>query len=126
MLLDDQIKNYSNNKGLLTIQRTSQWANRIRAIKIIIDGTKVASINNGKSLDLDLDPGVYQIQVKIDWCKTKVFNLTIQPYQTISLETGCHYRGWKLWAPFIILYYLFVRPSSYLYLVDKSQEESTI
>lgn len=126
MLLDDQIKNYSNNKGLLTIQRTSQWANRIRAIKIIIDGTKVASLKNGKSLDLDLDPGVYQIQVKIDWCKTKAFNLTIQPYQTINLETGCNYRGWKLWVPFIILYYLFVRPSSYLYLVEKSQEESTI
>ena len=126
MLLDDNLKNYSNNKGILSLKRNSQWANRLRAFKILIDGKMVAKIKNKESIDLDLDPGVYRIQVKIDWCKTKALNITIQPYQTVRLETGCHYRGWKLWVPFIIFYYLFISPSSYLYLVDKSNEESTI
>ncbi len=115
LLLDDQLQNYEENKGLLLNQRKSQWANRFRSIQILIDGTKRAVVKNGHVVELELDSGEYQVQVKIDWCKTKALTLRVNAYETYAYETGCQYSRGQLLIPFLSFYYIFVRPSTYLY-----------
>lgn len=52
----------------LTINRSSEYVNKMRSIHIYIDGVKVGSVSDGKSQTFDITPGKHTVKAKIDWC----------------------------------------------------------
>ena len=130
----------------ITITRSSEWANRLRAISIFIDGKKSGTIANGETKVFEVDPGSHKISAKIDWCSSreipfqvdgeekKYFRLSGFRYSTIitpvvigtlllhyilNLTVGINWVVW-LAVPFflLLLYYISFGRKQYLTLKE--------
>lgn len=95
----------------LIIERASEWNNRAREIGIYIDGAKVASISNGKIIDLEVEAGKHQIEAKIDWCRSQAIEIDLKENENKHL----HLSGFKyanLVTPVtlgIVLFYFIIK-----------------
>ncbi|MFS4446185.1 hypothetical protein [Maribacter sp. 2307UL18-2] len=74
----------------LSIQRTSEFENRARKIKIELDGALVCNIKNGEHITLDISSGKQLIQAKIDWCTSNRPELDVDAtsHPKIILSSG--------------------------------------
>ena len=52
--------------AVLKITRSDEYMNRMRAIKIIIDGKQIGTIKNAEEKEFSLQTGNYTLQAKID------------------------------------------------------------
>ena len=52
---------------ILTIERSSEYANRIRKIYIFLDGKKIGHISNGETKSFDIPAGTHTVWAKVDW-----------------------------------------------------------
>ena len=95
----------------LTINRTSEYVNGMRKIKIFLDNRELISVLDGESVSIDIPDGSHEIYAQIDWAKTKMisFNTTKEEW---VFELGSNIRGLK---KFLLLIYLFL-PGKYIYL----------
>lgn len=59
----------------ITIERSNEYANYFRAIKIYIDGEYVGNINKGESIEYDVEEGQHTVKAKIDWCGSKEYTV---------------------------------------------------
>jgi hypothetical protein len=71
--------------GTLRIVREQDYFAILRALVILIDGKKVGQVGNDSFFKIDLMPGDYIIQVRMDWCKSKPFEFDIMEGQTLTL-----------------------------------------
>jgi hypothetical protein len=97
----------------IIITRTSQYANRLRGIKIFINGKEAGSVGNGKTEEFPVPAGTVELYARIDWCKTKPVTLTLDPGQKVSFELGSPLKGARL---FLTLYYAIFKPGDWIYL----------
>lgn len=114
-ILDENVQQFLIQKGKaqLQIARIAQYANKVRKIKIYINGRLADTIKEKETKSFELDAGVHKVYVKIDWCATKPLEIDLKEGERLSLELGCTVQGWKiLFASFLILF----NPSNYLYL----------
>lgn len=70
----------------LTISRTSEYQNRLRAIRIRVNGSEIGRIANAEILDFDLPIGIHEIQAKIDWCGSNTVTLEMNKEQEVALQ----------------------------------------
>ncbi|MBM7649682.1 hypothetical protein JOC78_002656 [Bacillus ectoiniformans] len=77
----------------LIISRTSQYVNKLRSMDIYLNGQKMDTIQNGGQKSFTLEPGDYQIYVKIDWCKSKVISVTLADSECLKLQCGSRIKG---------------------------------
>lgn len=98
--------------GQIIVSRTSQYANSLRKVKILLDGELTAAIANGQTLALDVDPGPHVVEAALDWARTEPLRLEVKPGQVSRVETGCSLVGWRL---LLAIIYAF-RPRHYLFL----------
>ena len=66
----------------LTINRSNEYLNRLRAIKIMVDGKEISTIKNGETKSFELPAGNHQLQAKIDWCTSSKLQINITEGQT--------------------------------------------
>jgi len=69
------------NKGKVKITRIKQYANKFRKISIYINDSKIGEIKDGQTKVFEVDAGINEIYVEIDWCKTKPLKLNIDNNQ---------------------------------------------
>jgi len=100
-------------KAKLIINRTDEYANRLRKINIFINNVKVYNIKNGEEKEIELDVGKHEVYAKIDWCKTKPFSVELKKDEEIELELGSNL---NVLNPFKTVYYTFFKTSEYLFL----------
>ena len=133
----------------LIITRSSEWMNRARGIKIMINDNEIGMIANGQNRDVELPAGDYVLKAKIDWCGGS-FPFTVSEDETKSVTLSSFGYSWNFipistafialvfllqfvfrwsYAGFlgipvlcIMVYYLTIGRSSYL--VIKEQQES--
>jgi len=103
------------SKGAIEITRVKQYANKLRAIGIYVNGNKIDTIDDGETKKIKLDPGDNEVYVKIDWCKTKPLKINTEENKTTKLELGSNLSGWKL---LLSIYYIIFNTSEYLYLKE--------
>ena len=98
--------------GWIEVKRSSQYANRMRAIEIFVDDKSVGKLANGESKVFEVMPGEHRVYAKIDWCKTPEISVSVDAGETATLKTGSELVGWKI---FLAIVYLFM-PSKWIYL----------
>ena len=98
----------------IIIHRTNQYVNRDRTIDIYCNKRKIGKVRNGETKEFEIENGGNIIYAKIDWCQTKP--LQIKSTDKIDLALGSNIIGWRL---FFLLYYGFLNPSNYIYLIEK-------
>lgn len=52
----------------IKIKRSSEYNNKMRAIKILVDGKQIGTIADGEMKEFITSEGHHKIQAKIDWC----------------------------------------------------------
>jgi hypothetical protein len=103
----------SNTGSIIIITRTSQFANRLRAIKIFINGKNAGYIDNGKTIEFPVPAGPVELYAKIDWCKTRPVTLKLEPGHKAKFELGSRPTGFR---GFLALYYLIFQNQDWIYL----------
>ncbi|MCL3782069.1 hypothetical protein EMN47_16905 [Prolixibacteraceae bacterium JC049] len=72
----------------LIIKRKSEWSNRLKAYKLFIDGKQVESIKNGEIKEFQLEDGTHQVEAKVNWCSTGVFEFEVIDGKTKMYEVS--------------------------------------
>ena len=72
----------------IIINRKSEFVNRARGFKVIIDGKEVGKLPNGGSEEFQVAPGPHMLLLKIDWCCSPELNFEIKEGETQFFITG--------------------------------------
>ncbi|MGG9963129.1 hypothetical protein [Ferruginibacter sp. SUN106] len=62
---------------VLKITRSDESTNRMRNIKIFLDGTLLGTIKNAETKDFEITAGEHLLQAKIDWCSSPKISFSI-------------------------------------------------
>jgi len=99
--------------GRLTIRRPSQYADKARVYRILVDGAPSGTIKSGGELSLELTAGEHVIQARIDWCRSNALKIVVGSGAPTELEVGSNaLKAGGLSA----IYYVTLGYSKYLYL----------
>ena len=64
----------------ISIKRSSQYENKLRAITIYLDGIKLGEIADGETKDFEVVKGNHTLVAKIDWATSNTINFDIDNY----------------------------------------------
>lgn len=103
--------------SIIKITRSDEYANRLRNIRIILDGTELGTIGNAETKDFDIKPGNHLLQAKIDWCSSNKVEFNISGNETISFGMESFARQNPLGIAATI-YYITFGASKYLTLTE--------
>lgn len=76
----------------LIIKRVSEWKNKMRDIRIYLDGNKIGTIRNGEIKGFEIEPGQHSLKAKIDRCGSKTITIDLTENGTQKVELS----GFKL------------------------------
>lgn len=98
-----------NNQATIIIRRSSEWMNRARSFKVLIDGNETGRIGNGATETYKAEPGKHKVMCKIDWCSSREFETELKEGETVQLyvRSGMKYY-WHLALPVIFLFSLYL------------------
>lgn len=77
----------------LIIERTSQYANKLRSIHIYLNKQKITALKDGEAKEIVVEKGIHEIFAKIDWCKTKPLTLNLNADEVKRLQLGSELTG---------------------------------
>ena len=101
----------------IRVTRSTSYADRIRAYRILIDGRQQATIKAGQNVDIPVTAGHHSVVAKIDWCGSPTLDLNIAEGQTITLACGSNLLGLRGLMAFV---YVFFLPNEYLTLIQEA------
>src|SRR5690606_11226385 len=88
----------------IKIQRTNEYKNRFRAVKILIDGKQIDTIANGETKEFTTAEGQHKIQAKIDWCSSPDILVILNDNEVKNLQIGSSTKNdWVTTLPFVLL-----------------------
>ncbi|MBS1620599.1 MAG: hypothetical protein JST10_11525 [Bacteroidetes bacterium] len=87
-------------KTKIIVSRSSEWLNRMRSYKIIINSDESGSVKNGGSEEFSVLPGSNTVQCKLGWYSSRPFTLDIKEGETVYLRVRS---GMKLYWPLFML-----------------------
>lgn len=87
-----------NAKIILT--RKSEWMNRNRSYKVLVDGQKTGVIRNDSAEEYLVEPGQHTIRCTVDWCSSPETTLNLAPNEIVYLQVKS---GLKYYKPLVIL-----------------------
>ena len=70
----------------LIITRTSEWNNKAREFGIYLNDKKIGVIDDGEKKEFEIEPGIYKINGKIDWCKSQKIEFNITENESKEIE----------------------------------------
>ncbi len=88
--------------GRIVLERKSEWRNRMRGYKVVINGTEQEKkIMNGDSEEYTVPAGANTIGCKVDWCSSNTLDVNVSAGETVYLKVGS---GMKyFWAAYVLL-----------------------
>lgn len=86
-------------KTKIIVSRSSEWVNRLRGYKILINGNQAGTVKNGGSEEFLVQPGNNTVQCKVDWYSSSPFSIDIREGDTAYLKVRS---GMKFYWPFMI------------------------
>ena len=109
-------KNYEKMTKLI-ITRTSEWNNKAREFGIYLNDKKIGVIDDGEKKEFEIEPGIYKINGKIDWCKSPKIEFDITENESKEIEiSGFKYGNiiMPIGLGIMLLFFLFSLVSSLL------------
>src|SRR5688572_25489404 len=67
-----------------------------RGLRVLIDAEQRGIVEYAGRAEFAVEPGVHLVQVAMDWCRSRPFEVVVGPGETIELTGGAPYRG-LLW-----------------------------
>ncbi|MDY6965783.1 MAG: hypothetical protein SVM80_07425 [Halobacteriota archaeon] len=97
----------------IVVKRAKQYVDGARKYRIILDNKELGVISRGEIKDFEIRPGMHEVFLKIDWCRSNKLQFNIQENQRIKFICGCSIKGWKyligfMYALFLINRYLYI------------------
>jgi hypothetical protein len=84
----------------------------LRTIRVLVDGQTIGEVPYGQRAEFALEPGVYLVQVAMDWCRSEAHEVHVRQGEVVELEGGLRWRGlglrWSLLGCFIFPWRVFV------------------
>jgi len=77
----------------LIITRTSEWNNKVRKFGLYLNDKKIGTIEDGEKKEFEIEPGVYKINGKIDWCKSQKVEFEINENESKEIEISGYKYG---------------------------------
>lgn len=110
----------SNHPGMAQIEitRSSEYANRLRSIKIFIDNEHAGSISNGETKSFDVSEGSHSVQAKIDWGRSNTVTIEIGKDEKKSLKMTSFAKHNPL-GTLAAIYYTTIASDRYLRLEEQ-------
>jgi hypothetical protein len=98
-----------NSQATIIIRRSSEWMNRARSFKVLIDGNETGRIANGGTEEYRVEPGKHKVYCKIDWCSSREYEMELKEGESVRLfvRSGMKYY-WHLALPVIFLFSLYL------------------
>jgi hypothetical protein len=77
-------------KSTIRVVRAKDFFGMARKLKIIIDEKHVADLKYNRGININMKPGTYLIQVKMDWCTSKPEKVKLSEGERVEfrVETG--------------------------------------
>jgi hypothetical protein len=97
----------------LTVHRTTSYADRLRAYKVIVDGSLAGTVGAGQSVSIPMTPGRHTLVLQIDWCGSEEIPFEARTGEHVTFECGSSLAGWRV---FLAAYYFLLRTQDYLWL----------
>ena len=66
----------------LRITRSNEYANRIRNIKILLNGAEIGTVKNAETKDFSINAGNHSLQARVDWGTSNIESFTIAENET--------------------------------------------
>lgn len=91
----------------IVLTRSSEWMNRARSFKVLVDGQQVGTIPKGGSESYTVTPGGHKISCKVDWCGSREFDVNLQAGETayLRVQSGMKYY-WQFVLPMIMILFI--------------------
>jgi hypothetical protein len=84
---------------MIRLKRAADWADLLRAYKVMVDGEAVATVRRGKEVTFEVAPGPHFMCVQIDWVRSN--GIAFEDDGTdFELECGSNFAGWKVFGAF--------------------------
>jgi hypothetical protein len=99
---------------LVKVHRKNQFADRLRAYEIIVDGEVKNIVRAGRTAEFYLPKGLHRIRLKIDWCGSREIEFNLGDDETAEFDCG---NNTKL---FLELFYVFFARNDYLWLEKRT------
>ncbi len=94
----------------IKVSRTKEFRDYLRAYEITLNDSLLGTVKAGETELFDINPGIYRIKLKIDWCSSEEITFEVSNDEIINFTCGNN-------ANFITaLYFLFFNPNNYLWL----------
>jgi len=90
----------------IAIQRAHDFCGIFRLMCVLINGQQVGSVRYAGHAVFHLPPGIYSVQVAMDWCRCEPLEVQVRAGETVYLECGLRWRGiawvFNLLAVFVV------------------------
>jgi hypothetical protein len=78
---------------IFRLTRDSGYADRLRAYKVVLDGTAIGDILNGESKEFSIPAGKHHLETTIDWCKSRVITFEADQPDVPHFRVKSNLRG---------------------------------
>lgn len=100
-VLTQPVEPVNRQDSSISIRRSSQYTNSLRAIKIFIDQNLIGEIRDGEERSYIIQPGLHSIHAKIDFTESNAISFQIEPGQSKWFSLDSPLKGAKMLIPFI-------------------------
>ena len=101
----------------IELTRSSEYANRMRKIKVLLDNQEIGTISNGQTKVFDIPDGEHRLQTKIDWLVSNPVDFDIKSDEVKGFKTNSFAKHNPL-GIFAAIYYVTVASDKYLNLEE--------
>ncbi|MDF0716439.1 hypothetical protein PY092_09790 [Muricauda sp. 334s03] len=86
---------------MITISRPDQQGTGVQKYRIYANDQKVCEIENGEKIQIDLNPGNYEIEAKVFWFGSKILKTDLTNGEELIVR-GPKYGIWIAFIPSVI------------------------
>jgi hypothetical protein len=82
--------------GQLEIVRPKRGSvDLFRAYHVMVDGHDMGEVRRGQAHRLWIAPGLHEVHLVIDWCRSPMVNVEVDPGETVTLLCWPTYPFWR-------------------------------
>ena len=105
----------SDADAIVRITRSSSYADRLRAYRILIDDREAGRVKAGQSVEISVSPRSHSVVAKVDWCGSNTIKFDVGAGQSACFECASNLQGPRI---LLALIYVVFMKNRYLTLTQ--------
>jgi hypothetical protein len=86
-----------DGEAYVEIERDANlWRDRLRAYRVLIDGTPAGKVQWGSTWKLAVPPGSHRMRLAMDWARSPEVDFDVQPGETACFRCGPNAASWRI------------------------------